>query len=106
MPGKMFRPFTKKTAMSSPDRLRPFFRLSSMSGWLRNSKLLDPWLRSAELTLGVAIASLRRILIQTKSMKANRSVILYLAVAATVLFSLGENSLARTEEQTGDIQQE
>lgn len=63
-------------------------------------------MRSGELTLAVAIGSLRRILIQTNSMKANRSIILYLVVSATVLFSLGENSSARTEEQTGDIQQE
>src|SRR5262249_21700771 len=43
---------------------------------------------------------------QTNSMKAKRSLILYLVVTVTVLFSLGSSSLARTEEQSGDIQQE
>ena len=39
-------------------------------------------------------------------MKAKRSLIIYLVVSAGVLFSLGASSLARTEEQSGDIQQE
>jgi hypothetical protein len=39
-------------------------------------------------------------------MKSKRTLIVYLLLPATILFSLGKVALARTEAQTGDIQQE